>query len=153
VIRKNLLDLFALDEKTITTQQKYKNEYKSLAKTFSPYLVVCPLDCRAKIENLLSGAQSSIWVSTQYITDEAIINILRNKATTIDLRILTNDMESNRDLVRYFGKDVVRFENPKSYNHDKMIIIDKKKLLIGSTNLSTNALDHNREISIITTDT
>jgi phosphatidylserine/phosphatidylglycerophosphate/cardiolipin synthase-like enzyme len=25
--------------------------------------------------------------------------------------------------------------------------------LIGSTNLSTNALDHNREISIITTDT
>jgi hypothetical protein len=69
LIRKNLLDLFALDEQTITKKQRYKNEYKSLTKTFSPYLVVCPLDCRTKIEDLLNNAESSIWISTQYITD------------------------------------------------------------------------------------
>ena len=150
-IRQNLLDLFALDVKTITNKKKYKAEYLTLTKTFSPNLLVCPLDCRQKLEFLLNSAQKSIWISAQYITDENIIKLLSNKPN-IDIRILTNDMKSNNDLVRYFGKKVVQFESPKQYNHDKMVIIDNQKILIGSMNFSQNALDNNREIGIITTD-
>lgn len=151
MIRKNLLNLFTLDTKTITDKKKYKTEYLTLTKTFSPNLLVCPLDCRQKLEFLLNSAQKSIWISAQYITDERIINILRDKSN-IDIRILTNNMESNNDLVRYFGKKIVQFESPKQYNHDKMVIVDNKKILIGSLNFSQNALDNNREIGIILID-
>jgi phosphatidylserine/phosphatidylglycerophosphate/cardiolipin synthase-like enzyme len=61
-------------------------------------------------------------------------------------------MESNDELVRYFGQNVVQFESPKQYNHDKMVIVDNQKMLIGSMNFSQNALDNNREIGIIVTD-
>jgi phosphatidylserine/phosphatidylglycerophosphate/cardiolipin synthase-like enzyme len=150
-IRTNLLDLFALDTKTITDKKKYKAEYLTLTQSFSPNLLVCPLDCRQKLEFLLNSAQKSIWISAQYITDERIIHILRNKSN-LDIHILTNNMESNNDLVRYFGKKIVQFESPKQYNHDKMLIIDNKKILIGSMNFSQNALDNNREIGIILLD-
>ncbi|MDR2416330.1 MAG: phospholipase D-like domain-containing protein [Candidatus Peribacteria bacterium] len=32
------------------------------------------------------------------------------------------------------------------YNHTKMILVDRKYLLLGSMNLSDNSLDNNREI-------
>lgn len=151
LIRKNLLDLFALDMKTIETKKKYKAEYQTLTKSFSPNLLVCPLDCRQKLEFLLNSAQKSIWISAQYITDERIVDILR-KQSNLDIRILTNNMESNDELIRYFEKKIVQFESPKQYNHDKMLIIDNQKMLIGSLNFSQNALDNNREIGIILLD-
>lgn len=150
-IKKNLLDLFTLDTRTITDKKKYKAEYLTLTKSFSPNLLVCPLDCRQKLEFLLNSAQKSIWISAQYITDERIISILRNKSN-LDIRILTNNMESNNNLVRYFGEKVVQFESSKQYNHDKMVIVDNNKMLIGSMNFSQNALDNNREIGIIILD-
>ncbi len=150
-IRKNLSDLFALDIKTISDKKKYKKEYLTLTQSLSPNLLVCPLDCRQKLESLLTSAQKSIWISAQYITDESIIRLLRNKSD-LDIRILTNNMESNDELVRYFGQNVVQFESPKQYNHDKMVIVDNQKMLIGSMNFSQNALDNNREIGIIVTD-
>lgn len=40
----------------------------------------------------------------------------------------------------------------KPYVHTKMILIDKKILLLGSMNLSANSLDNNREIWILLLD-
>jgi phosphatidylserine/phosphatidylglycerophosphate/cardiolipin synthase-like enzyme len=77
--------------------------------------------------------------------------LLRDKSG-IDLRILTNDMKSNDELVRYFGRDVVQFEPKRQYNHDKMIIVDRNIMLVGSMNFSQNALDNNREIGIVILD-
>ncbi len=150
-IRQNLLDLFVLDSKTILDKKKHKAEYLTLTQRLSPNLLVCPLNCRQKLEFLLNSAQQSIWISAQYITDERIINILRNKSD-LDIRVLTNDMYSNKDLVRHFWPKIVQFESPKQYNHDKMLIIDDNKMLIGSMNFSQNALDNNREIGIIMLD-
>ena len=151
IIRKNLFNLFALDTKTIVDKKKYKAEYLTLTQSFSPNLLVCPLDCRQKLEFLLNSAQQSIWISAQYVTDERIIDILRDKSD-LDIRILTNNMKNNDNLIRYFGRNVVKFESSKQYNHDKMVIVDNKKVLIGSMNFSQNALDNNREIGIVITD-
>ncbi len=149
-IRQNLLDLFALDSKTIIDKKRNKAEYLTLTHNLSPHLVVCPLDCRQKLEFLLSSATKSIRISAQYITDERIIQILRHKSK-LDIRIRTNNMLENRDLLKYFGTGVI-IEPKTIYNHDKMIIVDQEKLFVGSTNLSQNALDNNREIGIILTD-
>lgn len=40
----------------------------------------------------------------------------------------------------------------KPYVHTKLIIVDQEYAIIGSMNLSANALDNNREIGIIVKD-
>lgn len=150
-IRKNLIALFELDQQVIKDKKPYIWKYQTLLESFSPNLLVCPLNCRQIIESLLSRAKQSIYISTQYITDNNIINILR-KQSDKKIIIRTNDFDANKELIRFFWKENMIFENSKIYNHDKMIIIDNKILMIWSMNLSENALDNNREIGIVTTD-
>lgn len=152
VIRQDLLKLFALDLSRITNSwDSYTQDYESLKHSFSPELVVCPLNCREKIETLLNHAQERIWISTQYILDSAILNILKAKHHQgIDIRILSNKLESNRDLLRVLGSENIRFDT-HIYNHDKLTLVDNI-VLMGSMNMSDNSLDNNREIGIILTD-
>ena len=149
-IRNNLFDLFELDMKVIQDRKAYTAQYQTLIENFSPNLLVCPLNCRQIIESLLINAKKSIHISAQYITDENILKILRQQSDK-EIRIRTNNFDTNKDLIRYFGKENIIFENSKLYNHDKMMIIDNKILMIGSMNFSDNALDNNREIGVITT--
>lgn len=67
------------------------------------------------------------------------------------MRIRTNDTVDNVPLLNLLGPKIVKLQK-KPYNHDKMMIIDQKYLMIGSMNFSDNALDNNREIGIILTD-
>ena len=118
-----------------------------------PNLVICNINCRTVIENLLSNAKKSILIQTQYIVDENILEILKDKSTKLDdIRFIVSDTDSNNYLVEYFGPWVAR-KFSKYYNHTKMILIDDEKLLLGSMNLSDTSLDKNREIWIILIDT
>ena len=114
-------------------------------KDIHPNLVICNINCRGVIEQLLTSAKQSIIIQTQYITDDALRNILKTKKILPELKMLVADTDDNNDLVNYFGEDYARkFE--KYYNHTKMILIDHKILLLGSMNLSQTSLDENREI-------
>lgn len=150
-IRDNLVRLFELDQQTILLNRADRAGYRDLMQNLSPHLVICPLNCRDRIEELLHNAQESIFFSAQYITDDSIISILQSHAD-IDVRVRTNSFDSNRKLVRQLGADRVIFESSKLYNHDKLVIIDGRYMVIGSMNFSQNALDNNREIGIIITD-
>ena len=70
------------------------------------------------------------------------------KQKNLDIRIRTNKFDSNRDLIRALGQEKIIFENSTVYNHDKTLLIDDI-VIIGSMNLSDNALDNNREIGIV----
>ena len=118
-----------------------------------PNLVVCNINCRAVIENLLSNAKKSIYIQTQYILDESILEILKEKYDELDdMKFIVSDTDSNDFLIDYFGPWVAR-KFTKYYNHTKMILIDDEKLLLWSMNLSDTSLDKNREIWIILIDT
>ena len=118
-----------------------------------PNLVVCNINCRAVIENLLSNAKKSIYIQTQYILDDSILEILKEKYDELDdMKFIVSDTDSNDFLVDYFGPWVAR-KFSKYYNHTKMILIDDEKLLLWSMNLSDTSLDKNREIWIILIDT
>lgn len=118
-----------------------------------PNLVVCNINCRAVIENLLSNAEKSIYIQTQYILDESILEILKEKYDELDdMKFIVSDTDSNDFLIDYFGPWVAR-KFSKYYNHTKMILIDDEKLLLWSMNLSDTSLDKNREIWIILIDT
>lgn len=124
-------------------------------------LLVCNINCRTVIETLLSWAKKSILIQTQYIVDDRILNILKNKISLyplagsgwqdkrkLDIRFVVSDTETNNDLLNYFGPGVAR-KFTQYYNHTKMILIDDEILILWSMNLSDNSLDKNREIWIL----
>lgn len=117
-----------------------------------PNLVVCPFNCREVIKTLLESAEKSIVIQTQYIVDDEILDILRQKSSEVDVAIIVADTDDNFDLISYFWPWIARTLKTR-YNHTKMILVDEKYLLLGSMNLSSNSLDKNREIWIILMDT
>ncbi|EKD24956.1 MAG: phospholipase D/transphosphatidylase [uncultured bacterium (gcode 4)] len=141
-IRKSLHTIFEKDRIWI----------KITMQDIHPNLVVCNINCRGVIEQLLSSAKDSIIIQTQYITDDALRNILKTKKSLPEFKLLVADTDDNDELIRYFGNEYAR-KFKKYYNHTKMILIDHKILLLGSMNLSATSLDKNREIGIILLDT
>jgi phosphatidylserine/phosphatidylglycerophosphate/cardiolipin synthase-like enzyme len=114
-------------------------------KDIHPNLVVCNINCRGVIEQLLSSAQTSIIIQTQYITDDNIRKILKSKKNLTEFKLLVADTKDNNDLINFFGNTYAR-KFKQQYNHTKMILVDNKTLLLGSMNLSATSLDKNREI-------
>lgn len=116
-----------------------------------PNLLICNINCRAGIENLLNNAKESIYIQTQYITDPGIWEILKNKNNLSWFQIIVANTDDNNDLLNYFWPSKIK-KLKKPYIHAKMILIDSKYLILGSMNLSQNSLDNNREIGIILID-
>lgn len=119
-------------------------------KDIHPNLLVCPVNCRLVIENILSWAKKSIRIQNQYITDLGILKILREKSD-LDMKLVLADTDDNDYIRKYFWPEVVRILK-KYYNHTKMILVDDKYLVLSSINLSENSMDNNREIWIILID-
>lgn len=134
-----------------TVFEKDWNGETILAEDIHPNLVICPLNCRWIVQELLTLAQESIIIETQYITDETLFSLLEEKKGIEELRILVSDTQSNDELMKRFWSSLVR-KLSKPYLHAKMILIDHKILLLGSMNLSSTSLDENREIGILLLD-
>lgn len=140
-ILKNLTQLFEKDRSG-----------KTLSRSdLHPNLVVCNINCREVITHLLSWAQHSIAIETQYLTDPQLFDILANQSEKLDLKMIFSNTESVSGLPSYFWNNKVRLMK-KPYLHTKMILIDDEILLLGSMNLSANSLDNNREIWILIND-
>lgn len=131
----------------------FKNDWngeKISLDIIHPNLLICNINCREWIEQLLHFAKESIWIETQYITDTSIKNILWEK-NNLDIKIIVSDTDSNTKIKQYFGTKIIKLIK-KPYIHAKMILIDQEYLLLWSMNLSDNSLDNNREVGIIITD-
>jgi hypothetical protein len=85
-----------------TIFEKDRNGEKITIKDIHPNLVVCNINCRGVIEQLLSSAEESIIIQTQYITDESIRNVLREKKSLPEFKMLVADTKDNTNLVRIF---------------------------------------------------
>lgn len=140
-----------------TIFEKDRKGEKIKLEDIHPNLLVCNINCRDGIETLLSGAKKSIIIQTQYIVDDRILDILKNKSwdgewkQKIEMKFVVSDTDANDNLLRYFGPGVAR-KFDQYYNHTKMILIDNNILVLWSMNLSENSLDNNREIWIILLD-
>lgn len=120
-----------------------------LARWLPDGVVMCPINCRTSIMNLLSSAQESIKIQAQYITDPSIISLLRAKQESgVEVIIITSNRQERAPL--QWLKWVNILEQP--YVHAKNVLVDDTKLFVGSMNFSQNAIENNREMNIITTD-
>ncbi len=116
-------------------------------------LLVCNIDCRDKITFLLKSAKKKLIIQQQYIFDNKLLDIIKNKVWQwIEVKMLIADNDSWKSLIEYFWKNVVKILK-KPYNHAKIILVDDKILLLWSMNLSSNSLDENREYWILINNT
>ncbi len=139
-IIKSLQHLFALDSAWS----------RVTPSDIHPHLLFCPIDCRKKISDALATATTSVWIAAQYLEDPALIEQLALlSASGVDVRILVSDNQRREGVegVKQRMKTL-----PEPYLHAKELLIDHRLLLHGSMNLSTNALDNNREIGIMIDD-
>lgn len=151
-VRETLLDYWEKDWKKVGGSPLSSMDRLISVPTapLSPHVLICPINCRAVIEYMIRHARESIWIQHQYLTDKRITALLQKK-THLDLKMQFNDFPEMAEVQSLFGRDVVHLQ-AKPYIHAKLIIIDHRYMIIGSMNLSANALDRNREVGIIITD-
>ncbi len=125
--------------------------YKDLSR-IPDHIVISPLDARSKILGLIASTQSHILLYIQTLNDEEILGSLDTLiASGKTVEICTADNESNQ--VRKLQFPTWKWHiSRKPYIHAKVIIVDWDRVFIGSHNLTTNALENNREIGIILRD-
>lgn len=147
---------FISEDKQIISWLKYIFDYdrawvKLDPDTIHPNILVCPIDCRSKIQTLLYGATESILIQNQYIQDKQLDTILKlKKEQWVDTKITLPKNDDNLVYQNNFGTGIRIVSSP--YIHAKAMLIDDRYLVISSINMSSNSMDNNRELWIITTD-
>lgn len=122
--------------------------YKSITDIPS-HIVISPLDARMKIEKLIRSTQKDITLYIQTLDDEHILSLIGQLySEKKNIQICTADNETNRARMWEFPLWHWKVIN-KPYLHAKIIIVDHSQIFIGSHNLTTNAIENNREMWIL----
>lgn len=120
-----------------------------------PYLVWSPVNARATILALIAAARERLDLEEQDLIDREVVDALVRAARRgVQVRLIRptpRDSEKDeaanvRRLLRA-GARVRYMDSP--HVHAKVIVVDGKKALIGSMNLTTTSLDFNRELGIV----
>lgn len=108
------------------------------------------------ILSFISSAEKTIDVEMYLLSSDDAINVLlAAKDRGVQVRvILERDLEGTPNYKAYDRLSAagipVRWASDKyALSHSKFIIVDGKLVLVGSHNLSNNALEKNREASVI----
>lgn len=113
------------------------------------HIVISPLNARSKIEEFIDSTQKKLVIYIQTLDDERILSIIKKLYNEkMEIQICTADNDSNRMQMLEFplwNWHIIK----KPYLHAKIIMIDDTRVFIGSHNLTTNAIENNREIGII----
>ncbi len=122
--------------------------YKDISQIPS-HIVISPLNARIELEWLILSAHESLLLYVQTLDDDHIIELIGQLiASGKKVEICTADNDSNRIRQTEFPSWHWRIIR-KPYLHAKVIIVDNARIFIGSHNLTTNAIENNREMGII----
>lgn len=132
------------------------SEHKAISVHHS-HLVWSPNNSREKILELLQGAKTSIKIYAEGLSDYQTIGTLAKAARSgVSTQILMSDESNSSHSSRkfdYLTRAGVKMRFSKNYMiHAKVIIIDGKRAVLGSINLTKPSIDNNRELSVITED-
>lgn len=123
--------------------------------THHPDLIWSPEKSQEKIISFILGAKSSIKMYAQNVSDHQVIGALakiarEGKRVEIILAKQPAHMKKKLDYLKRSG--VMLHFNHRYYIHAKVIIVDDKKALLGSINMTYPSLRKNRELSVVTRD-
>lgn len=113
---------------------------------FSDHLVVLP-DQAARLSDLISTAGARIELYTSYLSDPGVVSALRDaRARGAVVRLLTPRGSNNAALPTLAQRSQVRF---RDVGAGTVLVVDRRTVLVGSMDLSANALAKNRELGVI----
>lgn len=114
---------------------------------------VSPIDARKKIEWALYASTKSIQIFAASLSDDALLDILREKQgawVLVQVCLPYETGQERQSLTQAFKSQKIDFKQAKSpHIHAKTILIDNQILFIWSENFTKNSLDQNREIGLI----
>jgi phosphatidylserine/phosphatidylglycerophosphate/cardiolipin synthase-like enzyme len=117
-------------------------------------LIWSPENSRQKILTLINDAKKEIKIYAQSISDYQVIGALSKAAKRgVKVQILTeayHPQQKKWNFLKKSGVDVC-FNHPYMI-HAKVMILDKKRVALGSINLTKPSIDKNRELSVISED-
>ena len=124
----------------------YDDWLRRTVRLFGHNLVILP-DNAAAIATLIDGAGSRVELYTSGISDPTILASLRAaRARGVVARVLTKATSNSTTLRSAVPTKQVRFRDDGG---GTVLVIDRRTVLLGSMDLSANALTNNRELGVV----
>jgi len=113
-----------------------------------PRLVVSPYNSRRDFQTLIDGARSTLDLYAEEVDDASIeSHLIAARQRGVRVRLITSADSPGVETLRGSGVAVTLMVQP--YVHAKAIVADRRKLFVGSENISSTSLDKNREVGIL----
>ena len=136
---------------------------RSNAQYNDPNLVVSPDNSRNAFASLINGTHKTLAIEAEEMQDSQIEQDLVNAAQRgVQVQVIlpassSSDenagSDSNSQGISTIEQGGVQVkEDHHLYMHAKIIIVDGQQAFVGSENISTASLDHNRELGLIVSD-
>ena len=106
---------------------------------------------RPWIYSRIESAKNTIILYNQTISDQGILDLLSKKIrdwVTVEICQAHRGDESSEASISVSYLWLIAYTSKKPYLHAKVFLIDGEDVILGSANMTTNAIDHNREILI-----
>jgi phosphatidylserine/phosphatidylglycerophosphate/cardiolipin synthase-like enzyme len=118
-------------------------------------LVVSPINARPRILDVIDGATTTLTIESMQFADGAVRTaVMKRAAAGVQVRVMLADagwITANAAASQYLlGLGIPVRSIP--HLHTKVVVADGVRAYLGSENLSTTSLDHNREVGLIVTD-
>lgn len=116
-------------------------------------LIVSPNNARARILGVMKSAKKELFIAVEVAADPAVTELIRQKsAEGVRVRALLGDhnkVASNWETAQTWraAGAQVRFQ-ATPFLHAKTVVADGRSMYIGSTNLTSNSMDNNRELGL-----
>ncbi|MEI6286451.1 MAG: phospholipase D-like domain-containing protein [Bacillota bacterium] len=151
---KDVVAVFEADWKNAADQTRITPELTAQSLVFSP------VNAREKLSALIKSARKTLYSYQQEMGDLNSRNegLCRDIADAgdrgVDVRVICSDMDGNLREIEYLRKHQVKVEvvtasKQNLYIHAKVYIVDGTIAELGSINMTTNSIEHNRELGII----
>jgi hypothetical protein len=154
-----VFDTDTTDVSAITAVFNADYAHTSITPSDGDDLVWSPTDSQTQLLNLINGAQHSLDVEQEEFSDTTLVNaIVADAKRGVTVRVVVedpSDYTSELNEVTAAGGKVTGYSSSTGfYIHAKTVIADygtaTAKAFVGSENFSSNSLNNNRELGIIT---
>jgi len=160
-----IIDTNTQDVQTMMTIFSADWNRSPLQQVNDPNLVVSPINARRDFKALIGSAKKSLWIEAEEMQDTEIEQALDNAARHgVQIEVIlpapnntSSDSSGSNDYnsqgvtnIQQAGVQVK--ESTRLYMHAKIIVVDGQEAFVGSENISTASLDHNREMGVIVSD-
>jgi cardiolipin synthase len=160
-----IIDTNMQDVQTVMTIFSADWNRSPLQQVNDPNLVVSPINARTDFKALIGSAKKSLWIEAEEMQDTEIEPALGNAVRHgVQIEVIlpapsstSSDSTSSNDYNRQGITNIQQAgvqvkESIQLYMHAKIIIVDGQEAFVGSENISTASLDHNREMGVIVSD-